>query len=74
MLLTRSTYNSASTIRKDLTEERPLWPFSSYGPAKGEKLLIANEDVSQDELRAKFYEARLANNPALYVGLVNCAR
>jgi hypothetical protein len=57
------------TIVNDLSVERPVWPLSVYGPAKGEPNLIDNTDVSPEELRLKFWEAKQANDPSLYVGL-----
>jgi nucleoporin NUP42 len=59
--------SSANSIRNDLTNEKPIWPYTSYGPSKGEPNLISGQDVSFEELRAEFMKAKQANNPSQYV-------
>lgn len=59
----------AESIQRDLTpgQEKPIWPFSAYGPAKCEPNLLTKGEVSHEELRVKFWEAKTQNNPSLYV-------
>ncbi|KAF8324564.1 uncharacterized protein EI90DRAFT_3129745 [Cantharellus anzutake] len=59
---------TTESINRDMTEgkDRPLWPFSSYGPAKGEPNLISGLDESPEEMRIKFWQANMQGNPALY--------
>ncbi|KAI9057656.1 hypothetical protein FKP32DRAFT_1681336, partial [Trametes sanguinea] len=45
------------SIVRDLESEKPIWPLSSYGPAKLQPTLIANLDESPEELRVKAAEA-----------------
>lgn len=68
----RARRDSANTIRNDLTNEKPIWPYTCYGPSKGEPNLISGQDVSFEELRAEFVKARQANNPSQYVGPEQC--
>lgn len=65
--LTRSVCYSREGIQTDLTKERPKWILSSYAPGKNEKNLLDGHDLSPEELRLRFYAARAAGNPALYV-------
>ncbi|KZT29505.1 hypothetical protein NEOLEDRAFT_605845 [Neolentinus lepideus HHB14362 ss-1] len=46
---------SMETMTKDMTPQvdKPMWPLSSYGPAKHEPLLVAGLDESPEELRVK---------------------
>ncbi|KAF8517137.1 hypothetical protein BU17DRAFT_50197, partial [Hysterangium stoloniferum] len=50
---------TAESIKKDLTEneDRPLWPLSSYGPGKGEPILISGIEESPEELRYMAWQA-----------------
>lgn len=59
----------AESIQRDVTngQEKPLWPFSVYGPAKYEPNLISKHEESPEELRVKAWEAKKQGNPALYV-------
>jgi nucleoporin NUP42 len=43
------------SMTKDFTlhADKPLWPLSSYGPAKSEPTFITNLDESQEELRVR---------------------
>ncbi|THH21029.1 hypothetical protein EUX98_g8472 [Antrodiella citrinella] len=58
----QSIQQSAETIDRDLAQEKPLWPLSSYGPAKGAPTLVAGFDESPEELRVKAVTAMKANN------------
>lgn len=60
---------SADHIEKDWTNgaEKPLWPLSSYGPAKYEPLYVTGLDMSPEEMRVKAYEARGNKQEAQYV-------
>lgn len=48
-------YDRAESMTKDLTSsiDRPIWPLTSYGPAKFQPTLIAGLDESPEELRVK---------------------
>ncbi|KAH6914552.1 hypothetical protein BKA70DRAFT_1556976 [Coprinopsis sp. MPI-PUGE-AT-0042] len=60
---------TADSIRDDLTanKDKPMWPLSSYGPAKGEPLVISGLDLSFEEMRCKAFEANKAGNAQEYV-------
>ena len=60
---------SQEGLAKDITPgfEKPLWPFSSFGPAKFESTIIAGLDISPEELRFKALEALRSGNPVEYV-------
>ena len=64
-----SSPSRVESIKRDVTEgmEKPIWPFSSYGPAKYEPNLVVGLDVSPDELRAKYWEAMTQGNLNYYV-------
>lgn len=64
-------FYSAESIQRDLTtgQEKPLWPFSAYGPAKYEPNLITKHEESPEELRVKFWQAKTQNNPTIYVSV-----
>ena len=57
------------TIANDLTlhKDKPLWPLSSYAPAKGEPNVIGGLDESPEELRVRAHMARQAGNMNEYV-------
>jgi hypothetical protein len=61
---------SADSVRDDLTanKDKPMWPLSSYGPAKGEPLVIPGLDLSFEEMRVKAFEVNKAGNAQEYVG------
>ncbi|KAL4076389.1 hypothetical protein V8B97DRAFT_1922232 [Scleroderma yunnanense] len=46
---------TTETLTNDVTlsKEKPLWPLSSYGAAKHEKVLVGGLDESPEELRVK---------------------
>lgn len=57
-LLTGDSYNlRPDVIKLDLTDERPQWPLSSYGPGKNapRQLLEANFENSPEEMRVLHY-------------------
>ncbi|KAG8925190.1 hypothetical protein FRC02_009867 [Tulasnella sp. 418] len=62
-------FYSAESIGKDLTTgvDKPTWPFSSYGPAKGEATYIVGVDMSPEEMRLRAYEAKSNNQFDQYV-------
>lgn len=55
----------AESIKKDFTPDdgKPLWPLSSYGPAKGEKTLLTGLDESPEELRLMAWQAFRSQDP-----------
>ncbi|KAK0190343.1 hypothetical protein F5146DRAFT_1102783 [Armillaria mellea] len=57
------------SITKDLTAnvDKPLWPLSSFGPAKHEPLLIKGLDESPEELRVQAFKALTSGNVNQYV-------
>ena len=57
-------------MTKDLTTQvdKPLWPLSSYGPAKCEPNLLSGLDESPEELRVRAVTALRAGNGNEYVG------
>ncbi|KAL1892361.1 hypothetical protein Sste5346_007099 [Sporothrix stenoceras] len=53
-------------IVKDLTEDRPSWIFSAYGPGRGAPTQLfggAQTEQSFEELRLHYYKAQAAGNP-----------
>ena len=56
-------------MTKDLTAhvDKPLWPLSSYGPAKHEPTLISNLDESPEELRVRAVTALRSGSTNDYV-------
>ena len=60
---------SVDSITKDLTagQDRPLWPLSSYGPAKHVPNVIQGLDESPEELRCKAFTATKAGSMQDYV-------
>jgi hypothetical protein len=63
---------SSDSILKDLTADmdKPMWPLSSYGPARNEPVLIPNLDESPEELRVKAFTAIQSGTPDAYVRLI----
>lgn len=61
--------NRAESLANDITpaKDKPLWPLSSYGAAKHEKILIGGLDESPEELRLKATTALRAGAVAEYV-------
>ncbi|KAG7447770.1 uncharacterized protein BT62DRAFT_791664 [Guyanagaster necrorhizus] len=57
------------SISKDLTvhSDKPLWPLSSFGPAKHEPLLLTGLDESPEELRVKAFMALSSGNVNEYM-------
>lgn len=60
---------STDTIQRDLTLEKPLWPLTSYGPAKHAPTIIQGLDESPEELRVKAVSALQSGSSAEYVSL-----
>lgn len=52
-------------IKADLTDERPIWPLSSYGPGKNAPLQLMEGDIEQspEEMRVRHYLALAKGNP-----------
>ena len=48
-------------------KDKPLWPLSSYGPAKYEPLVISGLDESPEELRLKAVLALKGGTTGEYV-------
>ncbi|KAF7306333.1 C3H1-type domain-containing protein [Mycena indigotica] len=60
---------SAESIKNDLStgKERPMWPLSSYGPAKYEPTIFSGLDESPEELRVKAVAAIKGGNMNEYI-------
>ncbi|KAJ7222612.1 hypothetical protein GGX14DRAFT_429278, partial [Mycena pura] len=60
---------TAESIKDDLTsgKERPLWPLTSYGPAKFEPTLLSGLDESPEELRLRAATGAKAGNVNEYL-------
>lgn len=54
-------------MKSDLTSDKPLWPLSTYGPAKHEPNLLPGLDESMEELRVRAVRALGAGNVQEYV-------
>ena len=61
-------------MKRDMVDERPLWPLSSYGAAKNAPNLLADLDLSSEELRVRAYDAQKAGQMQQYVRLLNLPR
>ena len=57
----------------DFKADKPSWPLSTYGPAKGEKNLLPPLDESPEELRFKAVTATRNGNISEYVCTLICA-
>jgi nucleoporin NUP42 len=60
---------SETSIKTNLTEERPQWKLSVYGPAKEEPNLIVGTDKSCEEDRLLYYMSMLAGNESQYASI-----
>ncbi|KAJ3933420.1 MAG: hypothetical protein NXY57DRAFT_19892 [Lentinula lateritia] len=60
---------SSELLSSDITlgKEKPLWPLSSYGPAKYEPVIVVGLDACPEELRVKAWEAKVQNNLNGYI-------
>ncbi|KAJ3924417.1 MAG: hypothetical protein NXY57DRAFT_969944, partial [Lentinula lateritia] len=60
---------SSESLSSDITlgKEKPLWPLSSYGPAKYEPVIVVGLDACPEELRVKAWEAKVQNNLNGYI-------
>lgn len=56
-------------MTKDLTPgmDKPMWPLTSYGPAKNEPTLITRFDESPEELRYRAVSAAKTGQISEYV-------
>ena len=61
-------------MKRDMVDERPLWPLSSYGAAKNAPNLLADLDLSSEELRVRAYDAQKTGQMQQYVRLLNLLR
>jgi hypothetical protein len=68
------THLRPDTMKRDMVDERPLWPLSSYAAAKNAPNLLADLDLSSDELRVRAYEAQKSSQMQQYVRLLNPSR
>lgn len=61
--------NSVDVMKSDLTPlmDKPIWPLSSYGPAKHEPILLGGLDESPEELRVRAFTAKQSGNFDEYV-------
>jgi nucleoporin NUP42 len=59
--------DSQDSLKSDLASDKPLWPLSTFGPAKYEPNLISNLDESMEELRLKAVVALKAGTVNEYV-------
>jgi nucleoporin NUP42 len=61
---------SETSIKTDMTTEKPVWDLSIYGPAKEEPNMIVGTDLSPEEDRVKYYQYKMqTGNEAQYVSL-----
>jgi nucleoporin NUP42 len=56
-------------MKLDLTDQRPIYPLSCYGPGRGapRQLIEGPVEISPEELRVRYYSQRLAGNEAVAV-------
>lgn len=59
--------DSQDSLKSDLTLDKPIWPLSTFGPAKFEPNLVSNLDESMEELRVRAVIALKAGNVNEYV-------
>jgi nucleoporin NUP42 len=59
-------------IKGDLTDQRPVYPLSCYGPGKDapRQLIEGSVEVSPEELRLRYYACRAAGNEAAGVSKI----
>lgn len=64
--------NSIDVLKGDLTPliDKPIWPLSSYAPAKYEPILLGGLDESPEELR---FRAFSANQSGAFTEYVSCS-
>ena len=60
---------SVDSIKQDLESEVPMWPLSSFGPAKHQPNLVGPLDDSPEELRVKAAQAAKAGTTQDYVSV-----
>lgn len=63
---------SKTDIKVDLSDQRPIYPFSCYGPGRDapRQLVEGPVEISPEELRARYYAQRASGNEPSAV----CAR
>lgn len=56
-------------IKNDLTDQRPIYPFSCYAPGRDapRQLIEGPVEISPEELRARYYAQGIAGNEAAAV-------
>lgn len=63
-------FNSETSLKTNLTEERPQWKLSVYGPAKEEPNLVVGTDRSPEEDRLLYYMSmRTTGNESQYASI-----
>lgn len=69
--VSNATHYSEGSIKIDLTEARPQWKLSNYGPAKEEPNLIVGVDRSVEEDRFLYYTSmRTTGNNTQYASIL----
>jgi nucleoporin NUP42 len=54
-----------------MTKEKPMWPLSSYGPAKYEPTIVKGLDQSPEELRVKAVMAKASGTSNEYASILS---
>lgn len=56
-------------MKADLTDQRPIYPFSCYGPGRDapRQLMEGPVEISPEELRSHYYSQRASGNEATAV-------
>lgn len=60
---------SKEDIKQDLTDQKPIYPLSCYGPGKDapRQLIEGGVELSPEELRLRYYVCRAEGNEATAV-------
>lgn len=60
---------SKEDMKADLTDQRPIYPLSAYGPGRDapRQLIEGPVEISPEELRLRYYTLRAAGNEAAAV-------
>lgn len=63
---------SREDIKADLTDQRPTYPLSCYGPGRDapRQLIEGPVEISPEELRSRYYSYRATGNEAVAVGII----
>src|SRR5262245_65153460 len=58
---------SKDDIKADLSDQRPIYPLSCYGPGRDapRQLIEGPVEISPEELRARYYSQRVSGNEAV---------